>query len=222
MDRKTIAYVAPFVTFELLLAVSDLLEKAHDLPGGVSPKHLIFPLQTVVCALLVAWYWREYRLRAPRKLWLTLAIAAFVFVLWVCPQLLFHQPPRRDGFDIGVFAGQPLLYWTEIILRFLRLIVVVPALEEVFWRGFLLRYFIHADFDSVPFGAYSRMSNAFVALGFMLEHSWHDYPAALVAGVLYNFVAYRSRSLSSCIIAHAVTNALLGASIVTTHQWGFW
>jgi hypothetical protein len=40
--------------------------------------------------------------------------------------------------------------------------------------------------------------------------------------VLYNLVAFRTRSLGSCILAHAVTNALLGAFILATRQWGFW
>jgi hypothetical protein len=56
----------------------------------------------------------------------------------------------------------------------------------------------------------------------MLEHSLHDWPAALATGLLYNMVAYRSRTLSSCILAHAITNALLGTFIMLTAQWGFW
>jgi hypothetical protein len=56
----------------------------------------------------------------------------------------------------------------------------------------------------------------------MLEHSVPDWPAALVAGFLYNLVAYRTKSLSSCVLAHGVTNALLGGYIIMTRQWGFW
>ena len=107
-------------------------------------------------------------------------------------------------------------------MRFLRLIIVVPAIEEIFWRGFLLRAFIKRDFETVPFGTYAPMANAVVAIGFMLEHSAPDWPAALVTGLLYNFIACRTRSLSSCILSHAITNALLGTYIIITHQWGFW
>ena len=46
--------------------------------------------------------------------------------------------------------------------------------------------------------------------------------AAFVTGVLYNIVAYRTRSLISCILAHATTNLLLGLWIMHTYQWGFW
>ncbi len=107
-------------------------------------------------------------------------------------------------------------------MRFLRLVIVVPLLEEIFWRAFLLRYLINEQFDTVPFGTYGLAANALVALGFMFEHAWPDWPAALATGLLYNAVAFRTRSLSSCVLAHALTNALLGAFIVLTHQWGFW
>ena len=36
----------------------------------------------------------------------------------------------------------------------MRLVIVVPLLEEIFWRGFLLRYLIHQDFMRVPFGTF--------------------------------------------------------------------
>ena len=206
----------------LFLGLTGWLDRAHIVPGGVGAIYVLFPLQTVVCAAVLAWFWSDFRLRMPAKSWFALAIGALVFVLWISPQAFFHQPARLDGFDPGIFASRPAVYWGEVILRFLRLALVVPALEEIFWRGFLLRYLINEEFDAVPFGTYARMANALVAIGFMLEHSMPDWPAALVTGLLYNWVAYRTHSLSSCILTHAITNALLGAYIMMTHQWGFW
>jgi len=206
----------------LFLASSRCLDGTHVLPGGVGAIYLLFPLQTVVCAGVLAWFWRDYRLRMPGMAWLAVGIGALVFALWVSPQAVFHQPARLDGFNPGVFAGRPVLYWGEVALRFLRLALVVPALEEIFWRGFLLRFLINEEFEAVPFGTYARLANGLVAIGFMLEHSMPDWPAALATGLLYNWVAYRTRSLSSCILAHAITNALLGVYIMMTRQWGFW
>jgi CAAX prenyl protease-like protein len=222
MARNTVAYTAPFGIFILFLSLSQGLEAAHIAPGGLAPIYLVFPLQTVVCAAALIFYGPRYRLHAPRNSLLAVSIGIFACALWVSPQVLFHQPPRLVGFNPGIFAGRPVLYWAEIIFRFLRLVLVVPFLEEIFWRGFLLRFFINEDFEAVPFGTYGPLANAVVALGFMLEHSLHDWPAALATGLLYNMVAYRSRSLSSCILAHAITNALLGAFIMFTAQWGFW
>jgi len=208
--------------FMLFLGLSGCLDGAHVLPGGVGAMYLLFPVQTVACAGVLGYYWRQYRLRMPLKGWEAAAIGALVFALWVSPQALFHQPARLDGFDPGKFAGKPVLYWGELVLRCLRLALVAPALEEIFWRGFLLRYLINEEFEAVPFGTYARTANGLVAVGFMLEHAMQDWPAALATGLLYNWVAYRTRSLSSCILAHAITNALLGGYILATHQWGFW
>ena len=227
MRKNTVAYTAPFVTFLVLLGLSGLVDSAHLLPAGSSAKYFIFPLQTLVCAGVLAWFWPQYRLCAPRKAWIAVGIGALIFGLWVWVfppilQRIFHQPPRLIGFDPGVFAGQPMFYWGEVVIRFARLVLVVPVLEEIFWRGFLLRYLINEEFEAVPFGTYARLANAAVAIGFMLEHSYPDWPAALVTGFAYNFVACRTRSLSSCIVAHALTNALLGVFIMATRQWGFW
>jgi CAAX prenyl protease-like protein len=142
--------------------------------------------------------------------------------LWIAPQELLGFAPRFDGFNPEVFSGQPAAYWTTIAFRFLRLVVVVPLVEEVFWRGFALRYFISERFYAVPMGAFSWFSFAVVTIAFGLSHSWADWIAALMTGALYNWVAYRTKSLTSCILAHAITNLLLGLWIMKTRQWGFW
>ncbi|PYL45604.1 MAG: hypothetical protein DMF40_14970 [Verrucomicrobia bacterium] len=61
-----------------------------------------------------------------------------------------------------------------------------------------------------------------VTVAFTFSHSRPNWLAAFVCGMLYNVVAYRSRSLASCILAHATTNLLLGLWIMQTRQWGFW
>ena len=86
----------------------------------------------------------------------------------------------------------------------------------------MLRYFINEKFYAVPVGAFSWLSFAVVTVGFGFAHSRADWIAALITGALYNCVAYRTKSLTSCILAHAVTNLLLGLWIMKTRQWGFW
>jgi CAAX prenyl protease-like protein len=206
----------------LFIGLSECMDATHFVPAGMEAIYLVFPLQTVVCAGVLAYFWREYRLETPRRAWLAVGIGIVVFALWISPQVVFHWAARVKGFDPDIFAGRPRLYWGEVVLRFLRLVIVVPLLEEIFWRGFLLRYLVGERFDAIPFGTYSPMVNVLVAVGFMLEHSPQDWPAALAAGFLYNLVAYRTKSLSSCALAHGLTNALLGGFIMMTRQWGFW
>jgi CAAX prenyl protease-like protein len=61
-----------------------------------------------------------------------------------------------------------------------------------------------------------------VTLTFGFSHQRPDWPAALVCGALYNLVAYRTKSLATCVATHALTNLLLGLWIMKSSQWGFW
>jgi len=220
---STRAFVAPFLVFMLFLALNQWV---GSLGRGEffldKPQFWIFPLQTIVCGGLVAYGWRHYGMSFPRETALTVGVAVFVLVIWISPQAMFGFPPRLDGFDPTVFAPGSALYWTTLAFRFLRLVLVVPLVEEILWRGFLLRYLIHEDFETVPFGAFSWFSFGAVTFGFALEHQQPDWIPALITGALYNWVAVRTRSLSSCVLAHAVTNLLLGVYILKTGQWGFW
>ena len=219
---KLPAYVLPMGVFILLLALLSPLKAAGDSFWLKSAEYWLFPLQTVICAALLIWYWRQYQVNGVRQVLFTLAIAVFVFLLWISPQAFFGFGARTEGFDPETFAAQPFAYWSTVVLRFMRLVIVVPLVEEIFWRGFLLRYLINDKFDTVPFGAFSWLSFGAVTAAFMFVHSSPDWPAAAVTGALYNFVAYRTKSLGSCVVAHAVTNLLLGIWIMNTRQWGFW
>ena len=222
-DRRNLtAYAFPMAAFLAALALASGL---RWLGGGFwlrSPEYWVYPLQTFVCAAVLWWFRRDYEFQRLRGIAFTIALATFVFVLWIAPQAFLGFPARIDGFNPDVFQAQPAVYWVTVALRFARLVVVVPLVEELFWRGFLLRYFISERFTSVPFGAFSWFSFAAVTLGFMFVHGSADWPAAAITGMLYNFVAYRAKSLSSCVLAHACTNLLLGLWIMHTRQWGFW
>ena len=217
-NRPLFAYCAPFILFLLLFSLIDPLNRL----GIGDARFLVFPLQTLVCGAMVAAFWRHYRLESPRGIALSIAVAVLVFEIWISPQELFGRTPRLEGFDPTLLGAGSPAYWGTLVFRFVRLVIVVPFVEEIFWRGFLLRYLISHDFESVRFGTYSRFSFGAVTLLFMLEHGTADYPAAFVTGLLYNWLAIRTRSLSSCILAHAVTNLLLGFYIMATRQWGFW
>jgi CAAX prenyl protease-like protein len=145
-----------------------------------------------------------------------------VLGLWIAPQAFLGAGVRVDGFDPTVFGEGSALYWMTVAARFARLVIIVPLVEEIFWRGFLMRYLIREDFTSLPVGAFQWKSFAIVAICFMLVHGLADWPAALICGVIYNFVAVRTGSLGACVLAHGVTNLGLGLYIMATRQWGFW
>lgn len=223
---KEKAYIAPFAAFMGFLALNELAGKVFEGMAGAwwmsEPRFWVFPLQTLVCGWLLARNWRHYELAPPRGVAWWLGAGIFVLLIWIAPQVWLDFPPRREGFDPTYFAPGSAAFHVTIVLRFLRLVVVVPLLEEIFWRGFLLRYLVREPFHAVPFGTFSWLSFGVVTAGFCLEHQPADWPAAALAGTLYNVVAYRTRSLAACVLAHALTNLLLGLFVMRTGQWGFW
>ena len=219
---KLAAYVAPLVVFLLWLAPLPVLKKMGDAFWLRGAEHWLYPAQTLCCAALLFWFRREYEWHRLTRVFFTLAVAVFVFVLWISPQAFFGVAARTDGFNPEDFAAGSSAYWATLAFRFLRLVIVVPLVEEIFWRGFLLRYLIEEKFAAVPFGKFTWLSFGAVTAAFTFAHSSADWVAAAITGALYNSVAYRTRSLSSCVLAHAITNLLLGLWIVYTKQWGFW
>jgi CAAX prenyl protease-like protein len=220
--RKLAAYMSPMILFLGLLALNSGLKKIGGAFWLSSPEYWIYPAQTILCAGLLFWFRRDYEFGKFRRPVFTLAIGGLVFALWISPQTFFGFAPRTLGFDPQLFAAQPAAYWLTVTLRFLRLVIVVPLVEEIFWRGFLLRYLIDERFYAVPFGAFSWLSFAGVSLAFGFTHSAPDWTVAIITGMIYNAVAYCTKSLTSCVVVHAVTNLLLGLWIMRTEQWGFW
>lgn len=202
------------------------------------PKLWLFPVQTLVTAVLLAWYWKEYQFR-PHTGWL-LASAAGVLgiVVWLAPGFLFRSlelsegwwkyvgfADRSDGFDpSAVSAYGPGWYWATVLFRFARLVLVVPLVEEIFWRGFLMRFLADMDGDywQVPFGTFHKLSLVVVTALFVLAHAPIDYLGATIYGLLAYGVAVKTKSLSACVLMHAVANLLLGLYIMMTQQWGYW
>lgn len=223
--RQLLAYTLPFFAFLGFLALDGMIASLFETSGILLlavPKYWLFPLQAMFCAGLLIFFWKEYTF-TPLRPWLWgVAAGLLALAIWLSPQELFGAAPRTKGFNPEVFLESPLLYWLTVIARFARLVIVVPLLEEIFWRGFLMRYLIHERFSSVAFGTYRHFSFFAVAVLFMLVHSPQDYIGAFLTGLLYNGLAVKTKSLWACVLAHAVTNLGLGLYIMATKQWGFW
>jgi hypothetical protein len=56
---------------------------------------------------------------------------------------------------------------------------------------------------------------------FASEHGPY-WEVGLATGIIYNAWMVKTRNLTDCIIAHAVTNGLLSAYILATHQFQYW
>ncbi|MBI4875040.1 MAG: CAAX prenyl protease-related protein [Acidobacteria bacterium] len=212
-------YVAPFALFLLLLSLQDYL---LFLEAWQAP--LRFAALGAVL-LLVSRRVVDLRMASPAA---TVALGLVVFALWIAPDLLWPGYRQHWLFDnrlLGSAANPHNRILSEsgmfIVFRLLRAVVIVPVVEELFWRGWLMRWLVHPDFQSVPLGAYTRRSFWWTAILFAMEHGSY-WEVGLIAGVAYNWWMIRTRRLGDCILAHAVTNAALSAYVVLYGQWQYW
>lgn len=223
LRSKTAAYTAPFFIFMAGLVLVSLVKNPESPSLWIAhPEFWIYPLQTALCAGALVFYWRSYDWGKRGGTGLAVAAGVVVLAIWIAPQAFLGAAPRNDGFNPTLLAENPALYWMTVVARFARLVVIVPLIEEIFWRGFLMRFLIKEDFTSVPMGAFQWKSFLLVAVFFMFVHGMADWPAALLCGLAYNFLAIRTGSLAACVLAHALTNLGLGFYIMATRQWGFW
>ena len=190
--RKLIAHVLPMVLFLTLLALCQLVTAHGHAFVLRHAEFWVYPAQTILCGALLLCFREHYAFRGLKNVGFTILIALAVFVLWIAPQQFLNFAPRTIGFDPEILGNNPALYWFTISFRFFRLVIVVPVMEEIFWRSFLLRFVIDEHFERVPFGKFNWLSFAVVTVAFTFSHSRPDWPAAFITGALYNVVAYRT------------------------------
>jgi len=198
---------------------------AHWLP--VSPA-LLYPLRVVVvAAVLIVFSRRLVSFRASQ--WGgSLLVGIAVFVLWVMPDMLWPAYRSHWLFDNSLVgsarsSASPDLRRDVafIAFRVFGSVALVPILEELFWRGWMMRWLIDKEFLKVPLGSYLPSAFWIVAALFASEHGPY-WEVGLIAGIAYNWWIIRTRNLADCILAHAVTNATLSAYVLYTGQWQYW
>lgn len=218
-SSASLPYVLPFAVFLAFLAVSDYLRAL-----GVWE----YPLRvSLLTAVLVIFSRHVVDLRT-RSLLASVALGVAVFAIWIGPDVLFPGYRNHWLFQNAITGklsssleiqhrGDPLV----LVFRSIRAIVLVPVIEELFWRAWLMRWLISPRFESLPLGAFTWPSMIVTAVLFASEHGPY-WEVGLVTGFLYNWWMVRTRSLGDCIVAHAVTNACLSIYVVLTQKWEYW
>ncbi len=187
-----------------------------------------YPLRIVILAIVLWVFSRNViDLRCSQTLW-TILLGVAVFAIWVAPDILFPAYRQYWLFQNSMLGHlnnkapsevltSPIVLWSRII----RAVVLVPILEELFWRGWLMRWIISPRFQEVKLGSYSPAAFWITAVLFASEHGGY-WDVGLIAGIAYNWWMIRTKSLGDCILAHAVTNACLCWYVVATQHWEYW
>ena len=157
----------------------------------------------------------------------SIAVGIAVFLIWIVPDAsiagwrenLIFQNAITGHITTSIAPREltPLM----LVLRTMRAALIVPVIEELFWRGWLPRWIQDNSFSKIPLGQYTPFAFWITAVLFAAEHG-PFWEVGLVAGIIYNWWMRRTRSLGDLVLAHAVTNLALSLYVIRTERWMFW
>lgn len=218
LNRAAWVRILPFLAYVFFICAGDLLERM-----GYAPADLLwlYPVKiAAVMALLVVFrrHYQELRGRVPgRVVALAAAAGVLVLVLWVSLDAPWMIVGSASGYDPRHGSA---IDWPLTLVRIAGAALVVPVMEELFWRSFLMRWIESAEFQSVDPSQLGIKSFVITIFLFGFEHNL--WLAGVVAGAVYAWLYQRYRALWAPIVAHGVTNGLLGIWVVATGNWSYW
>lgn len=228
--RPDVVLFAPYMAYLALLALRGAVPESLDWVASIVRG---------VGSLIVVWLVWKHLPRLGKPHWGIVIVAGILStLLWVAGEHFFREVlgwPAR--LPLPLFSGQPdppeqinpfnkfdaaWLAWTTIVTRIAVAITAVPIVEELFWRGFLLRAFIKwEDFDRVPLGAFTWFSLIGTALLSTVQHP-DNWAVSIVLWIGWNALMVWKRSLACLMYTHALTNLLLYVYVVYRGDWIFW
>ena len=217
-SARTLAWVGPFAVFMLWLALD------RYIPLSYPAKELV--RDVVLVAAIFGFSRHVLPTRAPH--WLaSIALGIAVFALWIAPDAIFPAWRGHWLFQNGITGHlktsippaelTPLM----LILRTARAALLVPVIEELFWRGWLVRWLQDSRFERVPLGQFTPLAFWATTLLFAAEHGPY-WEVGLLCGMIYNWWMWRTKSLGDLIVVHAVTNLALSLYVIATARWTLW
>ncbi len=219
----------PFAAYMGFIALEGGLDQLAAVAPAAAPlaeaDHLwLYPVKIAV-VLGLLWHYRHayrpfVRPAAARHWGLSVGVGIAVFGLWI--QMDWPWAQMGDGGEgyNPLAAGSGATTLALVAVRLAGASIVVPVMEELFWRGFIMRYLIHPEFTRIPPGRFTWASFLITAVLFGLEH--HLWLAGIMAGLFYGGLLCITRNLPTVIVAHGVTNLLLGIWVLATGNWLFW
>jgi len=221
-NQQTLARIIPFAIFILFLALGDILEQIFiKLAIDTAWLYAIRILAVITSLLYFFRYYTELNKFPPAVDFLYASVSGLiVFVVWILPYPAWLVA-GGDVVSVNPTQGQGSLE-TAIWLstRIMGAVLVVPIMEELFWRSFIMRWFDNKNFLSVNPENISGFAYVGSACLFALEHNL--WLAGLVAGLVYGELYKTYKNLWVPIFAHAVTNGMLGIWVVLTGNWQYW
>ena len=154
--------------------------------------------------------------------WEAVVVGILVLIMWVGidPYYYHFSKAASTGNPADVFGKNSPLAWFFNIVHIAGMTLVVPPIEEVFFRSFVYRYIASPNFLAVPFNRFLPLPFFVTILVFGFSHN--EWLAGILCGAAYQWLVIRKNRLGDAMMAHAITNFLLGIYIVWRGAWHFW
>ncbi len=213
-----LAYVLPMAAFLVFTQVGVYW------PALYSTSYIV---KTLIAALLLVILWPRFTKISWRHAWVGVIFGIAGVFQWVgMENFLLHAWPAyprlsAEPFNPYAAISSPTMRVAFIAFRWAGAALLVPVMEELFWRDFLWRTTLAPnDFKLAGVGERDLTAWLLVSLLFSLVHI--QWMTAIVWGLMIGGLLMLTRSLGACIIMHGVTNLLLGLYVLKTGRWYFW
>ena len=151
-------------------------------------------LKTLAVLISLLVFWPQIRSEIRPFLDLNAVLAGITaFILWVGLEGTYPLIGAPEGFTPWQDGTAPHWAWAIAGVRLAGAALVVPVMEELFWRSFALRFLMEKEFKRVPLGAFSWFSFIGVSVAFGMEH--HRWLPGILTGMLYALVLYQKKNL---------------------------
>ncbi len=213
-SSPVLSRVMPFAAFALLTLGQDRF--------GDFSQYVVYTIKTAVGAWLL-WLVRPRVEEMRWKIsWEAVIAGVAVFIAWVGLDGYYPTLAARSGrFNpVHTLGAGSRLAWTFVGVRLLGSSLVVPPLEEVFYRSFLYRFIIRSEFSKVPLDAFRW--KAFLLAGVIFGISHYEWLPGILCAFAYQGLVCRKKRLGDAITAHAITNFLLGLYVLSGGAYQFW
>ncbi|MBN2319785.1 MAG: CAAX prenyl protease-related protein [Acidobacteria bacterium] len=213
-SSPVLSRVVPFAAFALLTLFQGQF--------GENSQYWIYALKTGIGAWLL-WLVRPYVMEMRWKIsWEAVVAGVVIFLIWIGLDGFYPMLAKRTGsFDPNAAygAGSALALFF-IAVRIAGSSLVVPPLEEVFYRSFIYRYIQKSDFLKIPLSRFHW--KAFLITGIIFGIAHYEWIQGIICAFAYQGLVIRKNRLGDAICAHAVTNFLLGLYVIFRNAYIFW
>ncbi|MGD0938283.1 MAG: exosortase E/protease, VPEID-CTERM system [Terracidiphilus sp.] len=205
------AYLMPF----LAIVAASFVSKAAS-----GRFEWLYPLRFVSAAAAIWFFRAELRKLNWRFGWIAPLTGAAISLLWIAPAWwIGDSSPTPLGASLAALSTPGRVVW--IALRVAAAAITVPIAEELAFRGLLARRLIDREFERVPFSTLTPASIGVSSLAFALLHGQH-WIAGFVAGLVFSLVLKWRGRMGDAVIAHATSNVILAAWVLSRGDFALW